>query len=102
MQIEKRKQSALMAGDVLGPLSHPTRLLMVCLLLEGERNAGELQRLAGSSKGNISQHLRLLEGKGLVAQRREANRIYYRIADQRLRKLVKTIQSLWCPGLSVA
>lgn len=102
MQIEKRKQSALMAGDVLGPLSHPTRLLIVCLLLDKERNAGELLALAGSSKGNISQHLKLLEGKGLIAGRRDANRIFYRIADQRLRRLVKTIQDLWCPGLAVA
>lgn len=102
MQIEKRKKSAVMAGDVLGPLSHPTRLLIVCLLLDGERNAGELQALAGSTKGNISQHLGLLQAKGLIAGRRDANRIIYQIADQRLRKLVKTIQDLWCPGLAVA
>jgi DNA-binding transcriptional ArsR family regulator len=102
MQIEKRKQSALMAGSVLGPLSHPTRLLIVCLLLDGERNAGELQALAGSSKGNISQHLSLLRSKGLIEGRRDANRIIYRIADQRLHRLVKTIQDLWCPGLAVA
>lgn len=102
MQIEKRKQSALMAGDVLGPLSHPTRLLIVCLLLDQDRNAGELQALAGSSKGNISQHLGLLQAKQLIKGQRDGNRIIYKIADTRLRKLVKTIQNLWCPGLSVA
>jgi len=102
MDLRKRKQSALMAADVLGPLSHPTRLLIVCLLLDRERNAGELLELLGSTKGNISQHLRLLSHKRLVADRREGNRIFYRIADARLRDLVRTLQKLWCPGLAVA
>lgn len=97
----KRKKSAQMAGDVLGPLSHPTRLLIVCLLLEQERFVGELLKQLGSTKGNISQHLRLLEGKRLIQSRKEANRVFYSIADARLRKLVKTIQALWCPGLAI-
>lgn len=102
MKLDKRKQSAVMAGEVLGPLSHPTRLLLICLLLDKERNAGELLELLGTTKGNISQHLKLLSLKGLIADRREGNRIYYRIADARLRTLVKTLQKLWCPGLAVA
>jgi ArsR family transcriptional regulator len=102
MMDEKRKQSALMAGEVLGPLSHPTRLLIVCLLLEQERYVGELLERLGSTKGNISQHLRLLESKRLIQSRKDANRVFYSIADKRLRTLVKTIQNLWCPGLAVA
>lgn len=98
----KRKRSALVASDVLGPLSHPTRLLIVCLLLEQERYAGELLKELGSTKGNISQHLRLLESKHLIRSRKEANRVFYSIADSRLNELVKTIQALWCPGLAVA
>lgn len=99
---QKRLQSALMASDVLGPLSHPTRLLIVCLLLERERFVGELLDRLGSTKGNISQHLRLLESKGLIQKRKVANKVFYSIADGRLRKLVTTIQDLWCPGLAVA
>jgi DNA-binding transcriptional ArsR family regulator len=102
MKMEKRKRSAMVAADVLGPLSHPTRLLIICLLLDKERNAGELLELLGSTKGNLSQHLKLLSLKRLVSGRREGNRVFYRIADARLRDLVKTIQGLWCPGLAVA
>ena len=98
----KRKRSALVASDVLGPLSHPTRLLIVCLLLEQERYAGEFLKELGSTKGNISQHLRLLESKQLIRSRKEANRVFYSIADSRLNELVKTIQALWGPGLAVA
>lgn len=99
---KKRAQSAIMAGNVLGPLSHPTRLLIVCLLLERERYVLELLEHLGTTKGNISQHLTVLTSKKLIKKRKEANRIYYSIADERLRVLVRTIQELFCPGLGLA
>jgi ArsR family transcriptional regulator len=102
MITEKRLKNAQMASEVLGPLSHPTRLLIVCNLLEREYYVGELLKELGTTKGNISQHLRLLEHKGLIAARRDANRIFYRIADERLRIFIRTLQKLWCPDLAVA
>ena len=100
--IEKKKsQSAVMASHVLSPLSHPTRLLIVCLLLERERYVLELLEQLGTTKGNISQHLTVLTSKKLLKKRKEANRIYYSIADERLHTLVKTIQSLYCPALGL-
>ncbi len=99
---KKKSQSALMAKTVLGPLSHPTRLLIICLLLERERYVLELLEQLGTTKGNISQHLAILTAKKLVKKRKEANRIYYSIADERLRSLVKSIQKLYCPGLGLA
>jgi DNA-binding transcriptional ArsR family regulator len=98
---QSRRQSAEEASGVLDSLSHPTRLLIVCLLLERERYVQELLDEIGSTKGNISQHLRVLEQQGHLASRKEANRVYYRIKDGRLAKLVKTLQSLYCPGLDV-
>ena len=99
---KKRSVSAQMAQEILGPLSHPTRLLIVCLLLEQERSAGELFEALGSSKGNISQHLKILTSQALIRARKDGNRIFYSIADERLRTLVKTIQELYCPGLGLA
>ena len=96
-----RRQSADVASGVLGPLSHPTRLLIICLLLERERFVQELLEEIGSTKGNISQHLRVLEQQGHIAGRKDANRVYYRVSDRRLGKLVQTVQSLYCPGLAV-
>ena len=98
----KRSRSAAMAKDVLGPLSHPTRLLIVCLLLERERYVQELLEQLGTTKGNLSQHLALLTTTRLLKRRKEANRIYYSIADERLRTLVKTVQQLYCPALGLA
>jgi ArsR family transcriptional regulator len=100
MELERR-QSADVASGVLGPLSHPTRLLIICLLLERERFVGELLVEVGSTKGNISQHLRVLEQQGHIASRKESNKVFYRINDRRLGRLVQTVQSLYCPGLAV-
>ena len=97
---KRRKQNADKASAILDALSHPTRLLIVCLLLERERFVGELLDELGSTKGNISQHLRVLEQGGHLASRKEANKVYYRIADERLRKLVGALQKLYCPGLA--
>jgi ArsR family transcriptional regulator len=96
----QRRESANAASGVLGPLSHPTRLLIVCLLLERERYVQELLREVGSTKGNISQHLRVLEAHGHIRGRKDANRVYYRVSDPRLGALVRAVQSLYCPGLA--
>jgi ArsR family transcriptional regulator len=93
--------NAKTASKVIDALSHPTRLMIVCLLLDREHYVQELFDELGTTKGNISQHLRILEQKGHITSRKEANRVYYRIADERLRTLVKTLQKLYCPGLMV-
>jgi DNA-binding transcriptional ArsR family regulator len=97
----KRFSKAETASAIFDSLSHPTRLMIVCLLLEQEHYVQEIFDQLGTTKGNISQHLRILEHGGHITSRKEANRVYYRIADDRLRALVKTIQKLYCPGLSV-
>lgn len=97
----QRRLSADQASGILGPLSHPTRLLIICLLLERERYVQELLTEIGSTKGNISQHLRVLEQQGHITGRKDANRVYYRVEDPRLGQLVRAVQSLYCPGLAV-
>ncbi len=91
--------NAKTASDVIDALSHPTRLLIVCMLLDREHFVQEMFDELGTTKGNISQHLRILEQEGHITSRKEANRVYYSIADERLRTLVKTLQKLYCPGL---
>jgi len=63
-------------------LSEPTRLQILNLLREGERNVGELAQLCGYSAANISRHLSLLTRHGLVRRESRGNSAYYRIADE--------------------
>lgn len=63
-------------------LSEPTRLQILNLLRQGERNVGELAQLCGYTSANISRHLSMLTKQGLVAREGRGTSVYYRIADE--------------------
>ena len=62
-------------------LSEPTRLQILNLLRQGERNVGELAQACGYTSANISRHLSLLMQRGLVQREGRGTSVYYRIAD---------------------
>jgi len=62
-------------------LSEPTRLQILNLLRQGERNVGELAQLCGYTSANISRHLAVLTTHGLVAREGRGTSVFYRIAD---------------------
>ncbi|WP_137939563.1 metalloregulator ArsR/SmtB family transcription factor [Chitinivorax sp. B] len=62
-------------------LAEPTRLRILNLLREGERNVGELAQICDCTMANISRHLSLLAKHGLVARQGRGTNVYYRIAD---------------------
>ena len=69
-------------------LSDLTRLRIVELLLEGEKNVSELVALLGQPQSRVSTHLACLRWCGYVGSRREGKFVYYRVADPRVRQLV--------------
>lgn len=68
-------------------LSEPTRLRILSLLREGERNVGELAQLCDYTSANISRHLAVLSKHGLVARENRGTSVYYRIADESVYQL---------------
>jgi DNA-binding transcriptional ArsR family regulator len=75
-------------------LGDPTRLRILQLVLEGEKNVTELVQLTGSPQGRVSSHLACLRWCGYVTTRREGRRVYYRVADPRVRELLVVAASL--------
>lgn len=63
-------------------LSEPTRLQILNLLRQGERNVGDLAQLCGFTAANVSRHLALLTKQGLVTRESRGTSVYYRIADE--------------------
>ena len=63
-------------------LSEPTRLKILNLLRNNERNVGELAQLCGFSAANISRHLALMTQHGLVVRESRGTSVYYRMADE--------------------
>lgn len=97
----RQLQHADKAARVLATISHPLRLLIICMLVEKECFVGELLEVLGTTKGNISQHLRLLETKGLISKRREGAHIFYAIKDPKIVELLRCVRSLYCSGLKL-
>jgi ArsR family transcriptional regulator len=87
--------------ETLACISHPFRLMIVCMLLKREMFVNELIKRLGTTKGNISQHLRVLSDRGLIQKRREGNRIFYSIKDPNLAELIDRIRELYCPSFDV-
>ena len=63
-------------------LSEPTRLRILNLLREGERNVGDLAQACGYTAANVSRHLAMLMQHGLVTRQSRGTSAYYRIADE--------------------
>ena len=66
-------------AELLKAVAHPARLMMVDALAEGEKCVCELQELVGSAMPTVSRHLDRMKSAGIVAGRRDGNRIYYRL-----------------------
>ena len=93
-------QFAARAGEaaaLLKALAHEARLMVLCQLLEGEHSAGALQEASGLSQSALSQHLARLREEGLVATRREAQTIYYRLAEPNVARVLETLAQIYCP-----
>ena len=69
-------------------LSDLTRLRIVELLLEGEKNVSQLVALLGQPQSRVSNHLACLRWCGYVDSRREGKFVYYRVSDPRVRQLL--------------
>lgn len=88
-----RQRSAMLARFFRG-LDDPTRVLILELLLPGEKPVSELVELTGSPQGRVSNHLACLRHCGYVTTRREGRWVYYRLADDRVRALLRIAQEL--------
>ena len=97
MSPQALKHQVSLASDYIKRLSHPTRLLVLCTLIEGEKTVGELTQLAEISQSALSQHLALLREHQLVKTRRESQTIFYSLADKNCIKIIDVLHQIFCP-----
>ena len=84
-------------ASVFRALADPTRRQILQDLRDSELTAGEITDRFTISGPSISRHLSLLKAAGLVRERREANRIYYSLVEERLAICVGNFLSAVCP-----
>ena len=98
-QLEGFMSKARAASTLLKALSHETRLLILCILSQGEKTVGEIEAILGLQQAVVSQQLARLRSEKIVQTRREGRQIYYRIADPQLAELISVLYKMYCGPL---
>lgn len=94
------EEIAAKADDAVGllkALASPPRLLILCTLLDGERSVGALAAGLGLREATVSQNLTVLRREKIVATRRDAQTIYYRLASDTVRHILAALAQEFCP-----
>ena len=99
LNLQFRKQARDAIG-LLKAMANEPRLLILCFLAErGEMSVGEIAREVALSQSALSQHLARLRKQGLVATRKQAQTIFYRVCDPKAGQLLALLHDLFCPEL---
>ncbi len=88
--------SAKDACDLLKGLANETRLMILCMLAEGEKTVGQLEALLELRQPAISQQLARLRGDRLVKARRDGKAIYYSLTSSEARKVINVLYAIYC------
>ena len=91
--MEARAESV---AALLKTLAHPARLMLACTLAEGEMSVGALEDRLGIRQPSLSQQLGVLREAGIVATRREAKQIFYRLDDDKAARLIGALYAIYC------
>ena len=93
---ESMRAHAADASRLLKALANDKRLMLLCLLSEGERSVGELNARVDLSQSALSQHLAVLREDGLVTTRRDAQAILYSVAPGPAQRIIATLHDIYC------
>ena len=95
-QLFARAADIEIASRSLKAMSHPLRLKILCTLGSNEVCVQGIVENVGTSQSNISQHLAILRDKGILSSRKDANKVYYRVGDERTLRLIGMMQEVFC------
>jgi DNA-binding transcriptional ArsR family regulator len=94
-EISELQDCAHVAARMLKLLASEQRLLLLCRLVEGETSVGDLAEHAKLAQSAASQHLAKMRAEGLVATRRDAQSIYYRLVDPAAMRVLDTLCEIY-------
>lgn len=97
LNLDQMPQHAEEAANFLRKLANPNRLMVLCALINGEMSVGELNSRIPLSQSALSQHLAALRKAGIVATRREAQTIFYRLNGSDAIAVIGVLQQIFCP-----
>ena len=101
-ELDALVEKATNASAFLKAISHEGRLMILCHLVSGEKSVTELEDLISARQAAVSQQLSRLRLEGLVIPRRDGKTIYYRLADDKPKRVLEVVYDLFCNSESEA
>jgi len=89
-------------AGIFRALAHPTRVAIVEILRDGEHSAGAILERLSLEQANVSQHLSVLRGSGVVSTRKEGNQVFYSLKHQMLVDVLEIMRQYFMSHLSEA
>ena len=99
--LHQSRDRANLVAERIRHYAQPQRLMILSLLLEGEQSVGAIDDATGVGQPALSQQLAELRHAGLLASRRAARQVYYRLANSTVEARAKAIETLFCDDLPV-
>lgn len=91
------EEDIYLASHSLKAMAHPLRLKILCMLGQiREASVQDIVDQVGTSQSNISQHLSILREKNILATRKDANKVYYRIGDPKILNVIDSLHRAFC------
>lgn len=97
--LERMLGNAKRASEFLKALAHESRLLILCILAEGEKSVSELEEILSLRQPTVSQQLARLRMDGLVSTRRDGKAVYYSLASEEARVVIGAVYDVFCRKL---
>lgn len=96
MSPEEMAANAETAARLLRAMANRHRLMLLCLLNDGEQSVGQLNEVLQLPQSSLSQQLSVLRKDELVKTRRDAQTIYYSLASAEVKTIIATLYQLYC------
>ena len=95
-ELARMLDHAKRASNFLKALAHESRLIILCILADGEKSVSELEQELNLRQPTVSQQLARLRADGLVSTRRHGKIIYYSLASDEARIVIGAIYDVFC------
>ena len=92
------REQAEDTAEMLRKFGQPQRLMILSLLLQGEKSVSEIDLATGIGQPGLSQQLAELRRAELVRTRRQAKQVFYSIADESVELRVRSIEAAFGAG----
>jgi DNA-binding transcriptional ArsR family regulator len=96
VEVSELLEQARQASELLKAISHETRLIILCLLSEGEKSVSQLEETLSMPQAAVSQQLARLRFDRLVSTRRDGRMIYYSISNKQIAGIIEQLYTLFC------